>query len=70
VFCQNPGRGGKLNPLLISAHVLHLQAMLELAGAPQLAAGGASWAVNERQAEALVRAHEAFMRVGGLGVAG
>jgi len=39
------------------------KALLELAGAPQLAAGGASWAVNERQAEALVRAHEAVMKV-------
>lgn len=29
----------------------------------QLASGGISWAVNERQAEALVRAHEALMRV-------
>ena len=29
----------------------------------QLAAGGISWSVNERQAEALVRAHEALMRV-------
>jgi tRNA modification GTPase len=35
-------------------------ALLQLAGAPQLAAGGVSWAVNERQAEALVRAHEAL----------
>jgi tRNA modification GTPase len=26
-----------------------------------LASGGISWAVNERQAEALVRAHEALM---------
>eukprot|EP00878_Enallax_costatus_P030672 GHUV01033444.1.p2 GENE.GHUV01033444.1~~GHUV01033444.1.p2 ORF type:complete len:144 (-),score=19.06 GHUV01033444.1:685-1116(-) len=34
-----------------------------LAGAPQLAAGGVSWSVNERQAEALVRAHEALMAV-------
>ncbi len=34
-------------------------ALLDLAGAPQLAAsGGVSWAVNERQAEALVRSHE------------
>lgn len=40
-----------------------LQVLLELAGAPELASGGASWAVNERQAEALVRAHEALMRV-------
>ncbi|KAG1678814.1 hypothetical protein FOA52_012854 [Chlamydomonas sp. UWO 241] len=36
--------------------------VLRLVGAPQLAAGGISWAVNERQAEALVRAHEALMR--------
>jgi len=28
-----------------------------------LAAGGVSWSVNERQAEALVRSHEALMRV-------
>lgn len=39
-------------------------ALLQLAGAPQLAAGGVSWSVNERQAEALVRAHEALMAVG------
>jgi len=38
-------------------------ALLLLAGAPALASGGASWAVNERQAEALVRSHEALMRV-------
>eukprot|EP00878_Enallax_costatus_P015835 GHUV01016593.1.p2 GENE.GHUV01016593.1~~GHUV01016593.1.p2 ORF type:complete len:154 (-),score=23.89 GHUV01016593.1:685-1146(-) len=38
-------------------------AILQLAGAPQLAAGGVSWSVNERQAEALVRAHEALMAV-------
>lgn len=38
-------------------------AVLKLAGAPQLAAGGVSWSVNERQAEALVRAHEALMTV-------
>lgn len=57
----------------VSAHTLPppltdpvLQAMLELAGAPELAQGGASWAVNERQAEALVRAHEALMTVRGL----
>lgn len=39
------------------------RAILSLAGAPQLAEGGVSWAVNERQADALVRAHEALMRV-------
>ncbi|KIZ05706.1 tRNA modification GTPase mnmE [Monoraphidium neglectum] len=39
------------------------EAILQLAGAPQLASGGVSWAVNERQAEALVRAHEALMGV-------
>ncbi len=39
------------------------QAILELAGAPALAQGPASWAVNERQAEALVRAHEALGKV-------
>jgi tRNA modification GTPase len=39
-------------------------ALLQLAGAPQLAAGGVSWSVNERQAEALIRAHEALMSVG------
>jgi tRNA modification GTPase len=38
-------------------------AVLKLAGAPSLAQGGVAWAVNERQAEALVRAHEALMRV-------
>lgn len=38
-------------------------ALLKLAGAPQLAAGGVSWSVNERQAEALVRAHESLMAV-------
>jgi len=38
-------------------------ALLQLAGAPQLAAGGISWSVNERQAEALIRAHEALMAV-------
>lgn len=36
-------------------------ALLDAAGAPQIAAtGGRGWAVNERQAEALVRAHEAL----------
>lgn len=38
-------------------------AILRLAGAPELAAGGVSWSVNQRQAEALVRAHEALMAV-------
>jgi hypothetical protein len=45
-------------------------AVLAAAGAPELAAGGVSWAVNERQAEALVRAHEALMRVSGRGEGG
>lgn len=37
------------------------RALLDAAGAPQIAAtGGRGWAVNERQAEALVRAHEAL----------
>jgi len=35
-------------------------ALLVLAGAPELAAGGVGWSVNERQAEALVRAHESL----------
>ncbi|KAI3436570.1 hypothetical protein D9Q98_005986 [Chlorella vulgaris] len=39
------------------------QAVLRLAGAPQLAPGGVSWAVNERQGEALIRAKEALQRV-------
>ncbi|KAI8468364.1 MAG: P-loop containing nucleoside triphosphate hydrolase protein [Monoraphidium minutum] len=39
------------------------EAILQLAGAPQLASGGVSWSVNERQADALVRAHEALMGV-------
>jgi len=41
------------------------RALLSLAGAPQLAGsgGGMSWAVNERQADALVCAHGALMRV-------
>lgn len=38
-------------------------AVLQLAGAPQLASGGVGWAVNERQAEALIRAQEALLRV-------
>eukprot|EP00798_Chlamydomonas_sp_ICE-L_P001846 gene1846-33265_t len=38
-------------------------ALLELAGAPQLAAGGISWSINDRQADALVRSHEALSRV-------
>ncbi|GLI68378.1 hypothetical protein VaNZ11_012702 [Volvox africanus] len=38
-------------------------ALLKLVGAPQLASGGMSWSVNERQAEALVRSHEALMRL-------
>ena len=36
--------------------------MLALAGAPELAPGGVSWAVNARQAEALTRATEALAR--------
>jgi hypothetical protein len=48
-----------LRASLCRAHFLRTQ----LAGAPQLASGGVSWAVNERQAEALVRAHEALMGV-------
>jgi hypothetical protein len=32
---------------------------------PQLAPGGVSWAVNERQAEALIRAGEALERAQG-----
>jgi len=35
-------------------------ALLDLAGAPELASGGMAWAVNERQAEALIRATEAL----------
>ncbi|KAL4534575.1 hypothetical protein Ndes2437A_g05348 [Nannochloris sp. 'desiccata'] len=38
-------------------------ALLDLAGAPELAPGGVAWAVNERQAEALTRAAEALLRV-------
>ena len=38
-------------------------ALLEVAGAPQLAPGGVSWSVNERQGEALTRASEALTRV-------
>ncbi|GFR47845.1 hypothetical protein Agub_g9625, partial [Astrephomene gubernaculifera] len=38
-------------------------ALLRLAGAPQLAAGGVAWAVNERQAEALLRCREALSRL-------
>jgi tRNA modification GTPase len=39
-------------------------ALLRLAGAPELASGGSvSWSVNERQAEALVRAREALDNV-------
>jgi tRNA modification GTPase len=39
------------------------QALLRLAGAPELAPGGVGWAVNERQAEALTRAAQALERV-------
>ncbi|KAK9844355.1 hypothetical protein WJX74_001232 [Apatococcus lobatus] len=38
-------------------------AVLTAAGAPALAQGGASWAVNDRQAEALTRADEALGRL-------
>ena len=38
-------------------------AVLELAGVPDLAPGGVGWAVNQRQAEALLRAQEALGRV-------
>jgi tRNA modification GTPase len=38
-------------------------ALLDAAGAPELAAGGLGWAVNERQGEALLRAREALARV-------
>jgi len=41
------------------------RALLDAAGSPQIAAtGGRGWAVNERQAEALVRAHEALSGAG------
>lgn len=38
------------------------EAVLKLAGAPELASGGVGWAVNERQAEALIRAQESLVR--------
>lgn len=38
-------------------------AVLAAAGAPELAPGGVAWAVNERQAEALLRARDALARV-------
>lgn len=38
-------------------------ALLQLSDAPSLAAGGVSWAVNSRQAEALIRAQEALLAV-------
>ncbi|GAB4820956.1 hypothetical protein N2152v2_008002 [Parachlorella kessleri] len=41
------------------------EAVLLLAGAPQLVPGGVAWAVNERQAEALIRAQQALERVRG-----
>lgn len=37
-------------------------ALLHVAGAPDIVSGGLSWAVNERQAEALTRASEALGR--------
>jgi tRNA modification GTPase len=36
--------------------------VLAAAGAPELAPGGVAWAVNERQAEALLRARDALAR--------
>lgn len=39
------------------------EAVLKLAGAPEIAPGGMAWAVNERQSEALIRADEALGRV-------
>ncbi len=50
--------------MLAQSHYSRLLVCLRRTGAPELAAGGVSWAVNERQAEALVRAHEALMRCG------
>lgn len=57
VVCTSAATGEGLDPLR--------QAVLLLAGAPQLAPGGVAWAVNERQAEALIRADEALLRVRG-----
>lgn len=39
------------------------EALLKLAGAPELTPGGIAWAINERQSEALTRALEALQRV-------
>eukprot|EP00890_Picochlorum_soloecismus_P000563 jgi/Picsp_1/1507/NSC_04985-R1_trna modification gtpase len=37
--------------------------LLKLVGAPTMTPGGVSWAVNERQSEALTRAYESLVRV-------
>lgn len=37
--------------------------LLELIGAPTMAPGGVSWAVNDRQSEALTRAYESLVQV-------
>lgn len=37
--------------------------LLELVGAPTMSPGGISWAVNDRQAEALTRAYESLVQV-------
>ena len=37
--------------------------LLKLVGAPDMTPGGVSWAVNERQSEALTRAYESLVRV-------
>lgn len=46
------------------------QRILKLSGASSIAPGGMSWAVNERQAEALTRAREGLERVVSLAVGG
>jgi tRNA modification GTPase len=46
------------------------QSILKLSGASSIAPGGVSWAVNERQAEALTRAREGLERVVSLAVGG